>query len=225
MTTAPGTRPHRSLRTFAALRALLAACALATLGAAPDARADGAAPALPADGGPAEETRTERDEPVVRLARPTAVRGTASVTFAELWSGPADAYLGVTVARQLASSTALELTVGGGGPGGDANGVHLGGGLRFTLAGGARSAFTMGLGGHAAFLHRYGTVGIGRLDLAWELRTWSGFDLVLGGGGAVVLSDSRQFEAPESCWLFCDDVGYRAGSLRPHFVLQLGTAF
>lgn len=206
MTTAPLAHRPRAHRSSTALRALLAACALAALGAARSAGA-------------------EDEEPVVRVERPNALRGTAQLLAPEFWAGPADAWAGVTYARQLGRRAAWEITAGGGGPGHDANGAHLGTGLRFTVAGGARSGFTVGVGGYAAFLHEYGTVGFGRLDLAWELRTWSGFDLVLGGGAGMVLTDSRQFEAGEGCWLFCDTVGYRSGSVRPHFLIEIGSAF
>jgi len=137
-----------------------------------------------------------------------------------------DSFLAITLARQVSSRAALEVTVGQGGEGTRYRGLHAGAGTRLTLAARELGALTAGLGGHVAFLSGFGAVGFGHLDLAWELRTRSGLNLVAGGGASVVLNDSRRVRDGCSVGdLFrCND-RFEQGSQLPWLRLELGWAF
>lgn len=199
------------------LRARWIACAFAVL-------------SLVAPGAPRAEDDEDEDDGLAvptRVERPNALRG-AGMTKAggilggQLW----DAFAGLTYSRQVNELVALEVT-GGAGPAGNRRGEHAGAGVRLSVVGRGAHALTAGAGAHVAFLPGYGDVGFGHLELAWELRTRGGFDLVLGGGVAGVMNTSRR--VPErrdgGCWLFCDDEQFRAGDTAPWARLELGWAF
>lgn len=137
-----------------------------------------------------------------------------------------DGFLGLTYSRQLSRVIALEVS-GGQGNGGERHGVHVGGGVRFSLAGHGSHALTTGLGGHAAFLPGYGTVYFSHLELAWELRTPAGVDLVLGGGLGLTLNRSRRVvrSCTDGGWFGCPDDHFKAGDGSLFLRLELGYAF
>jgi len=176
--------------------------------------------------------RADLDGRSLRLQRPTAVRG-AAMLYLDLASAADavvqagdwryDTFAGVTVARQVLDRLALEGTVGGGGQG-PRSGLHLGAAARVTVTSGERTTLTLALGGHSAFLKRYGPMYFGHLEAALELRTRYGLDVVVGGGPAVALNDSRQ--VPGTC--FDDEpcqVQIKAGAVGPWINLQAGWAF
>lgn len=178
-----------------------------------------AAPAVQAEG------EAPTDAPV-RVLRPNAVRGAALAQLGPLFEGPlAHGFLGVTYSRQFHEYIAAEFTVGQGG-GGGRRGPNAGAGLRFSLGGRDRGAFTVSPGGHVAFLDGYGPVGFGQMEIAWELRTRSGLDLVIGGGPGVTLTTSRKVERDcEPFPLGCKDERFHGGDTTLHLRLELGYAF
>ncbi len=173
--------PMRSVRQ----RGPAAALAAALLAAVPSVRADPAASE--------EEPRLAADERPVRLERPTAIRGTLALFVSPtilVTGASGDAVLGVTISRQVHSRLALELLAGGGG-GGYRTGPHLGGGVRLSPIAWSKHAVTLGLGGRAAFLDDYGTVGFGHVEMGYEMRLSGGFNLAVSSGLGMVLNDSR----------------------------------
>lgn len=182
-----------------------------------------AAAACAALAGAPRAAGAEPDDLPYRLERPTSIRAgpmlyldISSMGFVVGDAGPRfDAALGVTVARQVLDRLALEGMVGGGGQGRH-SGPHLGAAVRYTVLAGEEGALTLALGSHGAFLKDYGPVLFGRLEAAFQLRTWSGFDLVAGGGIAAPLNDSRAIRA--HCSRSFSDTGtcpsrFRAGAV------------
>jgi hypothetical protein len=202
-------RPHPTRRPVAF--ALLATVALAAL-LARSARAQ-------EEG----EGETKPSQPI-RMTLPNAVR--ASGALYTPWFDWGDILGGVTYARQLSIPVALELTIGGGGPGGKYNAVHAGGGLRITAVGGWEHphSLTVAFGAEAATLRQFGVVGFAHAELAWELRTTSGFAMILGGGVGTTLNDSRVVTDCRNTWFPCRD-HYAAGTIGPRGRFELGWAF
>jgi hypothetical protein len=203
MSTATSARPS-------ALRRRFVACALVALALGPAARAD------------------DDGEGPTRLRLRNALRGSVmGQDSLAVWSDQlGDGFLGLTYSRQVSRALALEIT-GGRGNGGNRNGLHAGGGVRFSLTGHGSHALTTALGGHAAFLPGYGTVYFSHVELAWELRTPSGFNLVLGGGLGLTLNSSRRVAS--SCsnggWFGCPDDHFKGGDSGVFVRLELGYAF
>ena len=63
------------------------------------------------------------------------------------------------------------------------------------------------------------------LEAGYDLRTRSGFSLVLGLGPAFVLGDDTQTRV-RSCGFFCGNArAFRSGDVAVHSTLELGWAF
>lgn len=199
----------RSRRTRRAL--LLAAVSCALLVPAPAAHG---------------EDETPPPESPVRVLRPDVVRGAALTQLGGIFEGPlSHGFLGATYSRQFHDSIAAEFTFGQG-RGGERHGPFAGAGVRFSLGGRGRSAFTISPGGHVGFLNGYGPVGFGQLEAAWELRTRFGLALVVGGGVGLTLTTSRRVD--DGCrgrWLGCHDDRFNAGDGTLHLRGELGFAF
>ncbi len=189
-----------------------AALAAALLAAAPWARAD--------------PTAADQERPV-RMERPNAVRGVAALFWRPeiLVSGASDdAVLGVTYSRQVHSRLALELLAGGGGNGHRA-GPHVGAGLRLSPIAWSEHAVTLSLGGRAAFLKDYGTVGFGHLEVGYEMRLSGGFNLAAGSGFGMVLNDSRRTHACTGDFFFLCRDHFDAGDIGFSWRIEIGASF
>ncbi len=211
-------RPHPA----AIPRGLAAALAAALLAAAPSARADPPA----AD---EEQEPSAGEERPVRLQRPTAVRGTLALYWSPeilLMGGAShDVVLGATLSRQVHSRIALELLAGGGGNS-HRSGPHVGGAVRFSPIAWSKHAITLSLGGRAAFLEDYGTVGFGHLEPGYEMRLSGGFNLAVSSGLGVVLNDSRRSHdcGDGVARFFCKD-RFEAGDVGFSWRVEVGGSF
>lgn len=84
----------------------------------------------------------------------------------------------------------------------------------------------MGVGGHVAFLPRYGPVGFGHVEAFREVRTRSGFDVLLGLGLGRVMTTSRAYTTPPpACTGECSDDRFHRGEGSTYFRVELGYAF
>jgi hypothetical protein len=81
---------------------------------------------------------------------------------------------------------------------------------------------SLGLGAGAHLGSRYGAVGLGIVELAYEYRPARGLSVFVGMGPTVVLNDSAVVPCTDSGWFSCwgDPEQYRRGD--GHFRLRVG---
>ncbi len=164
----------------------------------------------------------------VRAARPLAVRGEVDVLFDGV-GGATDGFAGATVAYSLDEHLSVEGTFGwgfGNYAKTGANALAMG---RFALpidrAG--VHALTFAVGPSTFFGGDYGAVWLVRGEIAYELRTRSGFSLLAGGGPSLVLADSRALAIPDCSW-FCPSgktSQFKAGDVPLQVRVAAGWAF
>jgi hypothetical protein len=151
------------------------------------------------------------------LVRPSSVRfGFTSMPV----GGNADKLLltpGVTVARQLARAIAVEGTVGVTGvyrwtrSGLGAAGPALDVTCRVPLVHRENGALTAALGAQLSRLRRFGLVGLGHFEVAWQGRSDIGIEFLAGGGMGLGLLDSRSSRQPCSSGEEGCQTRFRAG--------------
>lgn len=203
-----------------ALVALVALVALAGFATAATASAEVAADS------PAPAAT--REELPVRTVHPVAVRAEVNVLYDGVF-GATDGFGGATVSYSFDEYVSVEGTFGWGfgnvGKTG-ANAIAMG---RFALpldhAG--VHALTFAAGPSTFFGGDYGTVWVARGEIAYELRTRAGFSLLVGGGPALVLADSKVVARHCTGWL-CpggDAARFKAGDVPLQLRVAAGWAF
>lgn len=162
-----------------------------------------------------------------RQLHPIAIRGEVNVLYDNLYSA-GDGFLGVTVAYSVDPNLSVEGTFGWGGDSfaTGANVMALGR-YAFPIDRAGVHAVTFAAGASGFLGSDYGAVWIARGEIAYELRTRSGFSLLVGGGPALVLANSERVRR-DCGGRFClggADSQFKAGDVPVHVRLAAGWAF